>query len=84
MLLLLQNVDVIGVLQEVQSLGEITIRKGPDAGKQKSKRNVSLVDKSGRLVSLTLYVPPAMSHVFYHLSLGKCLHIVFFMSQLYA
>jgi hypothetical protein len=52
-----QNVDVIGILQEVQSLGEITIKKGADAGKQKAKRNVSLVDKTGRMVSLTLCVP---------------------------
>lgn len=49
-----QAVDVMGIVQEVQALGEITIKKGADAGKQKNKRNVSLADKSGRLVVLTL------------------------------
>ena len=41
-------------MTEVFPITEITIKNGADAGKQKSKRNVSLVDESGKQISLTL------------------------------
>jgi replication factor A1 len=50
-----KNVDVVGVVTEVQELGEITIKQGRDAGKQKAKRNVSIADNSGMQISLTLW-----------------------------
>jgi hypothetical protein len=47
-------VDVIGVVLEVFPISEITIKNGADSGKQKSKRNVTLADESGKQISLTL------------------------------
>jgi len=56
-----KNVDVMGVVSEVSALGEITIKNGADAGKQKNKRNISIADKSGKMVSLTLWDDHAMT-----------------------
>jgi hypothetical protein len=50
----LQTVDVVGVVLEVFPISDITIKNGPDAGKSKSKRNVTLADQSGKQISLTL------------------------------
>ncbi|KAJ1488622.1 hypothetical protein T484DRAFT_3606136 [Baffinella frigidus] len=50
-----KNVDVIGVVTEVMEMGEITIKTGRDAGKQKPKRNISIADKSGKQITLTLW-----------------------------
>jgi hypothetical protein len=47
-------VDVVGVVLEVFPSAEITIKNGADAGKSKSKRNVTLADQSGKQISLTL------------------------------
>ena len=41
--------------EQVQELGEITIKTGRAAGTQKSKRNISIADKSGKSIVLTLW-----------------------------
>lgn len=56
-----KTVDVIGIVSEVQALGEIQIKNGPDAGKMKAKRNIAVADQSGKMVSLTLWDEHAMA-----------------------
>ena len=41
--------------EQVQEMGEITIKTGRAAGTQKSKRNISIADKSGKSIVLTLW-----------------------------
>jgi len=46
-----KNCDVIGVVQEVGSKGEIQLKKGGS----KEKRNITVVDQSGKQVGITLW-----------------------------
>jgi len=48
-------VDVVGVVEHAFPVGSITVKNGPNTGKQINKRSIKLVDKSARTVELTLW-----------------------------
>jgi len=49
------TVDIVAVIEAAQPESSITVKSGANAGKQIAKRDVSLVDQSGKMVSCTLW-----------------------------